>query len=314
VAQPLLCNALMWISACLSLLISSIGTTPPKPSPAVKPDNIVRLQVLLDRAHFSSGEIDGRAGQNLRAAIRAFKVARLDGAVLSDAAVADALALADSAPVLTTYVVTPEDTAGPFVEIPTDLMKQAELPALGFANVVELLGEKFHSSPKLLQRLNPGKKFDAGDEIQVPNVQRIPVGKAAKVVVSTRDSSVTAVDAQGVVLARYPATLGGANDRLPIGNWKINGVSRNPPFHYNPDLFWDAKREHAKAVIKPGPNNPVGVVWIDLSKESMGIHGTPQPSLIGKRTSHGCIRLTNWDASELADLVSPGIPALLVEN
>jgi lipoprotein-anchoring transpeptidase ErfK/SrfK len=314
VAQALLCNALMWISACLTLLITTTAAPAPKPSPAARPDAIVRLQVLLDRAHFSSGEIDGQAGQNLRAAVRAFKTARLNGAVLTDAEVAEALALADGAPVLTTYVVTAEDADGPFVVVPTDMMKQAELPALGFATVLELLGEKFHSSPKLLQRLNPGKKFTAGDEIQVPNVQRIPVGKAAKVVVNTRDQSVTALDAQGGVLARYPATLGGANDPLPLGNWKINGVSRNPPFHYNPDLFWDSKPEHAKAVIKPGPNNPVGVVWIDLSKESMGIHGTAQPSLIGKRTSHGCIRLTNWDASELADLVSPGIPALLVEN
>ena len=153
----------------------------------------------------------------------------------------------------------------------------------------------------------------AGEEIQVPNVQRAAQGKAAKVVVSMRDQSVVALNEDGVIIARYPATLGSSRDPLPLGDWKINGVSKNPTFAYNPDLFWDAKADQAKAKLPAGPNGPVGVVWIDLSKESMGIHGTPSPALIGKRESHGCIRLTNWDASELAGLVSPGLPALLTK-
>ena len=145
----------------------------------------------------------------------------------------------------------------------------------------------------------------------MPNVERGDAGKAKKVVVSTSDHSVTVLDASNRTLARYPATLGSSRDPLPIGDWKINGVKRDPTYAYNPDLFWDAKADQAKATLPKGPNSPVGVVWIDLSKENMGIHGTPSPELVGKVQSHGCIRLTNWDASELAGLVAPGMPALL---
>jgi lipoprotein-anchoring transpeptidase ErfK/SrfK len=194
-------------------------------------------------------------------------------------------------------------------------MEKSTLPALYYSSPLELLAEKFHASPKLLTKLNPGKSFDkAGEEILVPNVHSSPPGqKAAKVIVDKTASTVTAVDGEGKAIAQYPATMGSEHDPLPIGDWKVNGVSKNPPFHYNPDLFWDADAKDEKATIKPGPNNPVGVVWIDLSKPHYGIHGTPEPSTIGKTQSHGCIRLTNWDAAELAEMVAPGIPAILKE-
>ena len=127
------------------------------------------------------------------------------------------------------------------------------------------------------------------------------------------DASVSLVDADGEVYARFPATSGSEHDPLPIGDWKINGVARDPDFNYNPDLFWDADPDHGKAHIKPGPNNPVGVVWIDLSKEHYGIHGTPVPSTIGKTQSHGCIRMTNWSARALSEAVAPGTTAVLRE-
>jgi lipoprotein-anchoring transpeptidase ErfK/SrfK len=287
------------------------GAASPAPdaAPLSPGDRMLRQQVLLDRAHFSPGEIDGRDGSNSRLAAAAFAKAR--GASRADGAWA--LLSQDAAPTLVSYTITAEDVKGPFVRVPEDMMEKAKLPALGYSSALEALGEKFHSKPDLLKRLNPTAAWKAGEQIQVPNVTRGAAAKADRLVVDKSDMSVTALDAQGRVVGRYPATMGSEHDPLPLGAWKITGVQRNPTFAYNPDLFWDAKGDQAKAKIPPGPNNPVGTVWIDLSKEHYGIHGTPVPSTIGKTESHGCIRVTNWDALELADMVKPGTPAVLQE-
>jgi lipoprotein-anchoring transpeptidase ErfK/SrfK len=278
---------------------------------------LLRAQILLDRANFSTGEIDAHAGSNLKKALVAYQRQRqLNPTGLLDAPTWEMLNQ-DTLPALVEYTIAPADVAGPFVKIPANMADKALLPAMGYASPIEWLGEKFHASPKLLRELNPKKDFGReGEVVVVPNVGLTALAKAdksARVVVSKSLSAVMLVDGANNVVAYFPASVGSEHDPLPIGNWKINGVSFDPKFHYNPKLFWDAEPGDQKATIPPGPNNPVGVAWIDLSKDHYGIHGTPEPGTIGKTQSHGCIRLTNWDAAKLARAVFPGMVAVLQE-
>ncbi|MES2018469.1 MAG: L,D-transpeptidase [Pseudomonadota bacterium] len=282
-----------------------------------KPDAVatLRAQILLDRAHFSSGEIDAASGANLRMAIKGFQ--RQRGLTVSGELDAPTWAAlnADPAVALTSYTLTEADVAGPFQPIPEAMEDKAKLSALGYASVAEALGERFHINPALLLRLNPGlDQAKAGGEIVVPNVlDTEPLPKAGKIVVDRSDRTLALFDVDGKLIAQFPASSGTDKDPLPIGNWKVNGISNLPVFHYNPALFWDAKPRDKKATIPAGPNNPVGVAWIDLSKPHYGIHGTPEPKAIGKTQSHGCIRLTNWDVTALASAAGPGTDVVMQE-
>ena len=290
----------------------------PQTLDVVGPDSggsaVVRMQILLDRAHFSPGQIDGHYGDNLRVALVGYQAAhKLNPTGIGDSDTWKSLG-ADTEPQLIPYAITADDVQGPFETVPEDMMAKAKLESLGYESPQEELGERFHIDPKLLAELNAGKDLTkAGEEIAVPNINRAAPPKAARIVVSKSNRTVTGFQEDGTIIAEYPATMGSEHDPLPIGDWKVTGVQHNPWFNYNPALFWDAKPQDAKARIHPGPNNPVGVVWIALSKEHYGIHGTPEPGTIGHTESHGCIRLTNWDAEELASMVKYGTPATFQE-
>jgi lipoprotein-anchoring transpeptidase ErfK/SrfK len=303
----------------LAFLAITAQTPAPQPSSAAVID-VIAMQVALDRAGFSAGVIDGQLGSNTKRAAEAYR--QQHGRDPEPAAEP-----------LMTYQITEVDMAGPFADsIPRDLVAQSKLPALSYTSVIEALAERFHTTPKVLQTLNPDAPFEVGVQIQVPNVEPFavpvaqpnqtnptPVGTSGQttpdvvVRVSRSSSSLTVTSADGKIVMFAPVTTGSEHDPLPVGEWKVNGVQFNPTFRYNPDLFWDADPAHTKATIPPGPNGPVGLVWIDISKEHYGLHGSPEPTQIGKTQSHGCVRLTNWDAVKLAGLVRPGTKVVFTE-
>jgi lipoprotein-anchoring transpeptidase ErfK/SrfK len=283
--------------------------------PGATGPRVVRAQILLDRARFSPGEIDGVYGDDFGIAIKGYQEShglKPTGAI--DAEMWRLLDL-DPGPLLATYTITQADEKGPFQPAPADVQEKAKMKWLGFETPEEGLGERFHSSPKLLAELNPGENLGtAGERITVPNVRRTAaVRRASRVVVSKSKRTVIAYGAGDKELAQYPASMGGPHDPLPIGHWTITSVLHYPWFHYDPELFWNPKPKQGNAVLPPGPNSPAGAAWIGLSKEHYGIHGTPDPGHIRHGQSAGCIRLTNWDVVDLSHMVRRGTPIVLEE-
>jgi len=283
-------------------------------APGATGARVIRAQILLGCARFSPGEIDGRYGDDLAIAIKGYQ--ENHGLKSTGIINAEMWELLDShtGPLLIIYTITAADVKGPFEPIPSKAEEQAKLKWMGWESPQEELGEKFHMSPRLLAELNPGAKLDtAGEQITVANVRLAPVQRASRVVVSKSKRTVTALGAGDKVLAQYPATMGDSHDPLPIGDWKILNVIRDPWFNWDPVHYWNVDPERATERLAPGPNNPVGEVWMGLSKAHYGIHGTPDPGHIRHEESYGCIRLTNWDANDLSHMVVAGTPAILEE-
>ncbi len=275
--------------------------TPPKPDPG-----LIRLQILLDRSTFSPGIVDGLAGENTRQAIVAYRQANdLGDSDAADAALLQHLAAADTGPVTRVHTLTTEDVAGPFSPASSDL-EQMAANGTQFTTVKEKLAERFHMTEGLLDALNPGVPLRAGQRILVPAVSDAPIGEVARIVIDKTERSARAFDASGKLLAFYPATIGSTERPAPTGTLRVVGIAPEPNYTYDPDrVSYD--RGDKTVVVPAGPNNPVGSVWIGLNRQSYGIHGTPDPSKIAKTASNGCIRMTNWDAEQLAASVKAGV-------
>jgi lipoprotein-anchoring transpeptidase ErfK/SrfK len=283
-----------------------------KPTPAG-----IRLQVLLDRARFSPGEIDGKFGENAKKALRAYE--EVQELARSDEVGADVWAklASDDRPVITTYTISDKDVAGPFLrKLPAKMEDMKDISKPAYTSAREGLAEKFHMSEDLLSVLNPGRHFDrAGETIAVidTGADQTPE-KATKVEVDKNRQTVQLFDKSNALIGFYPATVGSQEKPSPTGTLKVTEIDRNPTYRYNPAYHFKGVHSRKPFIIRPGPNNPVGSVWINLSAEGYGIHGTPSPGKVSKSESHGCVRLTNWDAERVAERVSKGTQVTFVDD
>lgn len=266
-----------------------------------------KVQILLDRFGASPGVIDGFGGENVAKAIVAFEVsAGLPADGILDAQTFEVLLQAAGQPIVT-YTITEQDIASIVSELPSDYGELAKRDWLGFTSIEEALGERFHTDVDFLKMLNPNASFVAGEQIWAPDIG-VPVeGKVATIVADKAVGRVLAYNANNQLLTSYPATIGSDATPSPSGEHEVRAIAMEPTYSYNPDLNFQQGENTEPLTLPAGPNGPVGIAWIDLSKPTYGIHGTPEPAKIDKSSSNGCIRLTNWDATELANLVKPGV-------
>jgi lipoprotein-anchoring transpeptidase ErfK/SrfK len=278
--------------------------------------SVLHVQVLLNRALFSAGMLDGRWGRNTATAVQWFQTRDSLPAtgVVDSVTYARLAAAAGEAPTVREHVLTADDVAGPFVQIPANIYEHARLRCSCYESLTEKLTETFASSAELLRKLNPGVSLDslaAGDTLFVPALRDAnapPAGEVKQIVVSGTGNYLQALDAGGRILYHFAATLGSSYDPSPSGNFRVTSIHPDPWWNYQPKLLAHVPDDRPNALIPPGPNSSVGRVWMALSAPHYGIHGTKSPETIGYAQSAGCVRLTNWDATFLSKRLAPGTP------
>ncbi|MFO1460289.1 MAG: L,D-transpeptidase [Verrucomicrobiota bacterium] len=280
-----------------------------QPRPAT---NLLEAQIALAQRGIGSGSLDGVAGAQTEAAFRAFQFQQgLEETGRRDPDTEKALTLIR--PPWTQYVVTLEDLSS-LHPVPDTWLGKSEVPRLGYATLLELLGEKTHAHPRLLQKLNPEVRWDSvapGMELVVPDAEYPPPRKAALIRISLAGRYLRAFDGNGNLLAHFPVSIGRVAEKRPVGALTVAVSVKDPNYTFDPAVFPESeegKQIGHKLMIPPGPNNPVGVAWIGLNRPGYGIHGTPVPEQVGRTESHGCFRLANWNAEYLRRMVGVGTP------
>ncbi|WP_180066393.1 MULTISPECIES: L,D-transpeptidase [unclassified Acinetobacter] len=316
---------------------TATATTPTPTSPAAKVawglndlnnaqwyDNIgkgqfpvyARAHVMLNNAHASPGAIDGTSGKNTLKAIASFQ--QMNGlkptGTLTKETWDALIAKQGSKPAFIEYTLTDADLKGPYAaSIPHDYALQAKMKGLYYTRVTEMLGEKFHMDEDFLKKLNPKATFKkAGEKILVANIRNEVPEDIHLIVAHKGAKQLYLFNSRNQMIGSFPATIGSSDTPSPTGTYKVTGVAPNPWYSYSPSNFVQGNNKKPLS-LPPGPNGPVGNIWIGLSKKSFGIHGTPNPSAISKTASHGCIRLTNWDANDLGKKVKSGVTVKFLE-
>ena len=275
-----------------------------------------RAHVMLNNAHASPGAIDGSSGMNTLKAISSFQqMQNLEPTGTLTKETWDRLvSLQGNKPAFVEYTITEADLKGPYSgSIPRDYALQAKMKGLYYTGPLEMLSEKFHMDEAFMKKLNPNASFKkAGERIIVTNIRNELPENIHLIVAHKGVKQLYLFNSQNQMVGSFPATIGSAQTPSPTGTYKITGVAPNPWYSYSPSNFVQGNNNKPLS-LPPGPNGPVGNIWIGLSKKSFGIHGTPNPSLISKTASHGCIRLTNWDANDLGKKVKAGVTVKFLE-
>ena len=278
--------------------------------------DVLEAQTALARRGISPGSIDAAIGSQTRAAISVFQeMENLPPTGKLDADTRTRLTL--DSPILTNYVVTADDLAR-LQPLGKTWLAKSQQTALDYETGLELVAEKSHSHPLLIEKLNPEVNWTnlaAGTVLKIPDVNYPePSEKASFVVIHLSEKFLEAFGEQTNLLAHFPCSIGSSFDKRPVGELKVAAIAPNPNYTFDPAVFPESPEAQAighKLVLPPGPNNPVGVAWISLDKPRYGIHGTPNPEQIGRTESHGCFRLANWDAEYLLKLAWVGMPVLV---